>query len=288
MSSKGSSLIALQSTGVCYPPQAPNASGSRPLPVSPAAGTAEPENEATVRACPPVQEVNHEYGVVPSPDLQLRDDHAARRGGDRPRLPGQDHAGQPALRSRACALQGSTCRRRTHHRRLHPGSAAVSRGRRKFPASRTQLRQHSRNRRLVRSGGRGRSESREPDCGCRRRDAADFAGDAGEQRRRADLWPRRGRDRGRPAARRPPRHHGASHQTRRRDPAPEQRVSGAQGHHPQCTRTSRRLRAWDRRLRPARAVLARQTRVRRFAQWRHLDLRPDPRSLRRRAIIPRA
>ncbi len=36
------------------------------------------------------------------------------------------------------------------------------------------------------------------------------------------------------------------------------------------------------------ALLARKTRVRPFAQRRHLDLRPDPRSLGRRAAVSRA
>ena len=71
-------------------------------------------------------------------------------------------------------------------------------------------------------------------------------------------------------------------------PRRDQRISGAQGHDPQCTRTSRAVRACDRRLRAALALLARKTRVRTFAQRRHLDLRPDPRSLRRRAAVSRA
>ena len=70
--------------------------------------------------------------------------------------------------------------------------------------------------------------------------------------------------------------------------APEQRVSGAQGHHPQRPRPSRRVRACDRRLRAAAALLARKTRVRAVARRRDLDLRPDPRSLRRHADVSRA
>ena len=151
----------------------------------------------------------------------------------------QDHAGKPALRPRARAVQGSPCRRRTDHGRLHPGSAAVSGSRGEFPASSAHLCQHSRNRRLVERRGRGRSESRGADCCGRRRHAADFAGDAREQRRRADLWPRRDRDRGRTASRRPSRHHRASDQARRRDAAAHQRVSGSQGHDPQCPWASR-------------------------------------------------
>ena len=44
----------------------------------------------------------------------------------------------------------------------------------------------------------------------------------------------------------------------------------------------------DRRLRAAAALLARQARVRTFARWRNLDLRSDPRSHRRRSVVPRA
>ena len=63
-------------------------------------------------------------------------------------------------------------------------------------------------------------KGRGADCRGGRRHAADFAGDAGEQRRRTDLWPRRGRHRGGAASRRSPRHHRAADQARRRDPAP--------------------------------------------------------------------
>ena len=44
----------------------------------------------------------------------------------------------------------------------------------------------------------------------------------------------------------------------------------------------------DRRLCAAAAVVARQAGVRGFARRRHLDLRPDPRSHRRRAVVSRA
>ena len=61
--------------------------------------------------------------------------------------------------------------------------------------------------------------------------------------------------------------------------APHERISRAQGHDPQCKRTSRAVRACDRRLRAALPLLARKTRVRAFAQRRHFHLRSDPRSL---------
>ena len=137
--------------------------------------------------------------------------------GDRPRLHGQDHAGEPALRPRPRPLQGGARRRRADHGRLHPGSAAVSGSRGEFSASPAHLRQHPRDRRLVEGRGRGRSESRGADCRGGRRHAADFAGDAREQRRRADLWPRRDRHRGGAASRRSSRHYRASDQARRRD-----------------------------------------------------------------------
>ena len=171
----------------------------------------------------------------------------------------KDHAGKPALRPRTRPLQGGACRRRANHGGVHPGRTAVPRSRGKCSAGATHLRQHKRNRRLVEGCGGGRSESRGADRGGRRRHAADLAGDAGERRRRADLWPRRDRDRGRPAPRRPSRHHRAAEQTRRRRAAPDQRISRAQGHHPQRPRPSRRFRACDRRLRAAVALLARET-----------------------------
>ena len=208
--------------------------------------------------------------------------------GDRPRLHGQDHAGEPALRPRARPLQGGARRRRADHGRLHPGSPAVSGSRGEFPASPAHLRQHPRDRRLVEGRGRGRTKSRGADCRGGRRHAADLAGDAREQRRRADLWPRRDCHRGRAASRRPSRHHRASDQARRRAAAPHQRISRSQGHDPQCPRTSRAVRACDRRLRAALALLAREARVRAFARRRDLDLRSDPRSLRRHAAVSRA
>ena len=70
--------------------------------------------------------------------------------------------------------------------------------------------------------------------------------------------------------------------------APDERISRAQGHDPQCARTSRAIRTCDRRLRAALPLLARKTRVRAFAQRRHFDLRSDPRSLRRRSAVSRA
>ena len=69
--------------------------------------------------------------------------------------------------------------------------------------------------------------------------AAHRAGDAREPRRRPDLWPRRGSDRGRSPTRRPSRHHGASDQAWRRDPSPLKRVSGPEGQRAQCSWASR-------------------------------------------------
>ena len=71
-------------------------------------------------------------------------------------------------------------------------------------------------------------------------------------------------------------------------PRRDERISRAQGHDPQCTRTSRAVRACDRRLRAALPLLAREARVRAFAQRRHFDLRSDPRSLGRHAAVSRA
>ena len=48
----------------------------------------------------------NECGGVSPPDLQLREDHAARCGSDRSWLHGQGHASQPALRPRPRPLQG--------------------------------------------------------------------------------------------------------------------------------------------------------------------------------------
>ena len=155
-------------------------------------------------------------------------------------------------------------------------------------ASPAHLRQHPRDRRLVEGCRRGGTKGRSADCRSRRRDAADLAGDARKQRRRADLWPRRDRHRGGAASRRSSGHHRASHQARRRDPAPDQRISRSQGHDPERARTSRAIRTCDRRLRAAVALLARKTRVRAFAQRRHLDLRSDPRSLGRHPAVSRA
>ena len=70
--------------------------------------------------------------------------------------------------------------------------------------------------------------------------------------------------------------------------APHQRISRAQGHDPQCARTSRAVRACDRRLRAALPLLAREARVRAFARRRDLDLRSDPRSLGRHSAVSRA
>ncbi len=150
------------------------------------------------------------------------------------------------------------------------------------------LRQHPRDRRLV-EGCRGRcTEDGGADRGQRRRDAAGRAGHARKQRRRADLRPRRRRDRGGRTSRRPARHHRAADETSRRDAAPRQPLSGAQGHRAQRARLPRPVRACHRRLRRAAAVLARQTRLRLAARWRDVELRPDPRSQRRPAAVPRA
>jgi hypothetical protein len=54
------------------------------------------------------------------------------------------------------------------------------------------------------------------------------------------------------------------------------------------SRASRQVRACDRRLRAAVTLLARQTRVRGFAERRHLDLRSDPRSVGRHSLVSRA
>ena len=178
------------------------ASRRRERPLSPCRCPPErlPQNRGTKQPpawCTGFRVFQNECGRVSSPDLQLREDHAARCGSDRSWLHGQDHAGEPALRPRARPLQGGARRRRADHGRLHPGSAAVSGSRGEFSASPAHLRQHPRDRRLVEGRRRGRPESRGADCRSRRRDAADFAGDAREQRRRADLWPRRDCDRGR-------------------------------------------------------------------------------------------
>ena len=134
---------------------------------------------------------------------------------------GRGCAGKITQANQLCGLEldrfkAGAGRRRADHGGVHPGSPAVSRSRGEFTAGRAHLRQHSRNRRLVERRGRGRPEGRGADRGGAGRHAADLAGDAGEQRRRADLWPRRGRDRGRAASRRPSRHHRAAEQTRRR------------------------------------------------------------------------
>ncbi len=71
-------------------------------------------------------------------------------------------------------------------------------------------------------------------------------------------------------------------------PRRTQRISRSQGHDPQCPRTSRAVRTCDRRLRAALALLAREARVRAFAQRRDLDLRSDPRSLGRHPVVSRA
>src|ERR1700737_4711484 len=63
----------------------------------------------------------------------------------------------------------------------------------------------------------GWSESRGVDCRGRRRHAADLAGDARKRRRGACLWPRRDRNRGRPAACRPALKHRALQKARGRD-----------------------------------------------------------------------
>ncbi len=73
-------------------------------------------------------------------------------------------------------------------------------------------------------------------------------------------------------ARRPSRHHRAADEARRRDAAPRQPVPGAEGHRAQRPRLSRQVRACDRRLRGAAAVVARKARVR----LRRATARPRP------------
>ena len=107
------------------------------------------------------------------------------------------------------------------------------------PSSSAHLRQHSRNRGMVEGRGRGWPKGRSADCGGRRGYAAHRAGDAREPRRRPDLWPRRGSDRGRSPTRRPSRHHGASDQAWRRDSSPHKRVSSPEGQRAQCSWVSR-------------------------------------------------
>ena len=160
----------------------------------------------------------NECGGVSPPDLQLREDHAARCGSDRSWLHGQDHASQPALWPRPRPLQGGARRRRADHGRLHPGSAAVSGSRGEFAASRSSPSSTSARPAAGRRSRRGRSESRRADCRSGRRHAADLAGHARKQRRCTDLWPRRDCDRGGAAARRSFGHHRASDQARRRAP----------------------------------------------------------------------
>ena len=153
---------------------------------------------------------------------------------------GTDYPGQPALRVRNRPVQGGTRRWRTHYRRLYPGSPLVpGSGGRSRPLLSAHLRQHSRNRGMVEGCGRGWPKGRSADRGCRRGYAAHRASDAREPRRRPDLWPRRGSDRGRSPTRRPSRHHGASDQAWRRDSSPLKRVSGPEGQRAQCSWASR-------------------------------------------------
>src|SRR6185295_12561288 len=70
------------------------------LRMSARAVTAEPWDEAIGSKV-----FQNECGGVSPPDLQLREDHAARRGSDRAWLHGEAHAGQPALRPRPRPVQ---------------------------------------------------------------------------------------------------------------------------------------------------------------------------------------
>src|SRR5206468_6881576 len=104
------------------------------LQMSARAVTAEPWDEAIG-----FKVFQNECGAVSPPDLQLREDHAARCGSDRSWLRGQGHAGEPALRPRPRPLQGGARRRRANHGRVYAGSAAVPGSRGEFAGSPTHL-----------------------------------------------------------------------------------------------------------------------------------------------------
>ena len=257
---ENSSLIALQSAGVCYPAPARNASGSglADLRSSRYRGTIERSNRAAWRAGS--GSFIDECGIVSSPDLQLREDHAARRGGDRPRLRGQDHAGQPALRPRARPLQGRrwpTARRSRSPAPRKPRCFAKSRRiPRKPQLTFVNIRE---------TGGWSN------DAAAAGPKAAALIAAAQEDMPPISLVTLEssgvaliyGRDEIaiEAAQRLADRLDITVLLTRPGDVIPRrtQRVPGAQGHHPQRQRPSRRVRACDRRLCAAAALLARQT-----------------------------
>ncbi len=81
-------------------------------------------------------------------------------------------------------------------------------------------------------GRRRRAENGRADRGRRRAGAGFSAGQPVERRRHAGLRPRRARDRGRKAARRPSRRHGADQPPEGSGAAARDRISGGQGHDP--------------------------------------------------------
>ena len=180
---------------------------------------------------------------------------------------------------RTRALSQSGGRRRADHRGLHPGSAAVRRGRRRDRRQRQDhLRQYSRDRRLV----EGRQGSRPENGGADRSERGARAGrrlrSADQRRRDAHLRQGRTGDRSRQSAERASRRHRADQAARRPVAATGDRLPGGEGHHPAGQGLSRRLRTDGRRLCRAQSVLARRTHVWAGAQRRDVALRHRDRS----------
>ena len=203
---------------------------------------------------------------------------------------GEDHAGQPALRPRARPVPAGAGRRRAGHGRLHPGSPAVSGSRGEF-RRRPQLTFVN----IRETGGWSK------DAAAAGPKTAALIAAAGEdmppislvtlesERRRADLWPRRDRDRGRPASRRPSRHHRAL--TKPGDVTPPRGPTSSRCCKGTIRTASGHLGAFELTIDdyalPSPSSRA-SAGVRGVARRRDLDLRPRPRSLRRRAAVPRA
>ena len=194
--------------------------------------------------------------------------------------------------SQLCRAEIERFRDGRRERRRRSPSAARRRRRcsPKSPASDAGaivLRQYARNRRLVEGRRRGRAEDGGAARGRRRAACPKFPMSASKRRRRAHLWPRRARHRGRQAAVGSSRRHRADRAPTgltpprvTEFPVVQGTIRSAKGHLGAFETDGRRL---CRAAPSSRGELA----LRRAAQWRGVALRSPDRSVRRRAVVSR-
>ncbi len=161
-------------------------------------------------------------------------------------------------------------------RRLHPGSAAVRRGGKR--RRRRALRQHPRDRRMVRPSRCGRSQDGRTPCGRRRAHARDSFHQLRQRGRHPGLRPRRPCDRGSRLAQGSSRCHRLDRPAGGAGTSARNGISSCTGIDPRGQGASRRVRAHRRRLRPPGPVITRRIELRCRARRRDLAVRHLARS----------